>query len=76
MHGRGHCPQRLVTLIYVSRSCVGASFFPLILELRRRIDQALYVVVVEAYVADVFTRSVDAPRLVDDGGDDNAHRPS
>jgi putative transposase len=36
-----------------------ASFFPVILEPRRRIDQALYAVVMEAYVAGVSTRSVD-----------------
>jgi putative transposase len=35
------------------------SFFPLILEPRRRIDQALYAVVMEAYVAGVSTRSVE-----------------
>jgi putative transposase len=35
------------------------SFFPSILEPRRRIDQALYAVVMEAYVAGVSTRSVD-----------------
>jgi transposase-like protein len=35
------------------------SFVPLILEPRRRIDQALYAVVMEAYVAGVSTRSVD-----------------
>ena len=35
------------------------SFFPSILELRRRIDQALYAVVMEAYVHGVSTRSVD-----------------
>jgi hypothetical protein len=35
------------------------SSFPLILEPRRRIDQALYAVVMEAYVAGVSTRSVD-----------------
>ena len=34
-------------------------FFPSILEPRRRIDQALYAVVMEAYVAGVSTRSVD-----------------
>src|SRR5690242_17219913 len=34
------------------------SFFPLILEPRRRIDQALYAVVMEAYMAGVSTRSV------------------
>ena len=35
------------------------SFFPEILEPRRRIDQALYAVVMEAYVNGVSTRSVD-----------------
>jgi len=35
------------------------SFFPLILEPRRGIDQALYAVVMEAYVAGVSTRCVD-----------------
>ena len=35
------------------------SFFPSILEPRRRIDQALYAVVMEAYVLGVSTRSVD-----------------
>jgi transposase-like protein len=39
------------------------SFFPSILEPRRRIDQALYAVVMEAYVNGVSTRSVD--ELVD-----------
>ena len=35
------------------------SFFPSILERRRRIDQALYAVVIEAYVHGVSTRKVD-----------------
>jgi putative transposase len=35
------------------------SFFPSLLERRRRIDQALYAVVIEAYVHGVSTRSVD-----------------
>src|SRR5664279_5200617 len=35
------------------------SFFPSILEPRRRIDQALYAVVMEAYVHGVSTRKVD-----------------
>jgi transposase-like protein len=35
------------------------SFFPAVLEPRRRIDQALYAVVMEAYVAGVSTRAVD-----------------
>lgn len=35
------------------------SFFPSILERRRRVDQALYAVIMEAYVNGVSTRSVD-----------------
>ncbi len=35
------------------------SFFPSLLEPRRRIDQALYAVIMEAYVSGVSTRSVD-----------------
>ena len=35
------------------------SFFPAVLEPRRRIDQALYAVVMEAYVHGVSTRAVD-----------------
>jgi len=35
------------------------SFFPSIFEPRRRIDQALYAVVMEAYVSGVSTRAVD-----------------
>jgi putative transposase len=35
------------------------SFFPSILEPRRRIDQALYAVVMESYVHGVSTRAVD-----------------
>ena len=35
------------------------AFFPVILEPRRRIDQALYAVVMEAYVHGISTRSVD-----------------
>ena len=38
---------------------IDSGFFPLILEPRRRIDQALYAVVMEAYVNGVSTRSVD-----------------
>lgn len=34
-------------------------FFPSLLERRRRIDQALYAVIMEAYVHGVSTRSVD-----------------
>lgn len=35
------------------------NFFPALLERRRRIDQALYAVIIEAYVHGVSTRSVD-----------------
>ena len=35
------------------------SFFPSILERRRRIDRALFAVVIEAYVHGVSTRKVD-----------------
>jgi len=35
------------------------SFFPSVLEPRRRIDQALYAVVMEAWVNGVSTRAVD-----------------
>ncbi|MGW2370449.1 transposase, partial [Streptomyces sp. NPDC001667] len=35
------------------------AFFPSLLERRRRIDQALYAVIMEAYVHGVSTRSVD-----------------
>lgn len=37
------------------------SFFPIILELRRRIDQALYALKMEAWVNGVSTRAVDDP---------------
>ena len=36
-----------------------SAFFPVILEPRRRIDQALHAVVMEAYVHRVSTRAVD-----------------
>ena len=42
-----------------SRSSEKGSFFPCVLERRRRIDQALYAVVMEAYVHGVSTRKVD-----------------
>lgn len=35
------------------------SFFPSLLERRRRVDQALFAVVMEAYVHGVSTRNVD-----------------
>ena len=55
-------PPRWVTSIYGSPSCAAAASCPRssILEPRRRVDQALYAVVMEAYVAGVSTRKVDA----------------
>ena len=37
------------------------TFFPALLERRRRIDQALFAVVMEAYLHGVSTRKVDDP---------------
>ena len=42
------------------RKLRSGSFFPTILEPRRRIDQALYAVIMEAWVKGVSTRKVDA----------------
>lgn len=53
----------------IPKLCWGA-FFPKLLERRRRIDQALYAVVIRAYVNGVSTRSVDdlvAAMCVDTG---------
>jgi putative transposase len=60
----GHRPRTLTTKagdleLKIPKVRQG-SFFPSILEPRRRIDQALYAVVMEAYVSGVSTRSVDA----------------
>ena len=52
----------------------GGSFFPSILEPRRRIDQALYAVVMEAYVQGVSTRAVDDLVGGSDGVDGSAPR--
>lgn len=59
----GHRPKTLSTKagdlqLDISKLRKG-SFFPSILEPRRRIDQALYAVVMEAYVSGVSTRAVD-----------------
>ncbi|MDQ2852982.1 MAG: IS256 family transposase, partial [Actinomycetota bacterium] len=59
----GHRPRMLTTKagdvdLRIPKLRKG-SFFPAILEPRRRIDQALYAVVMEAYVHGVSTRSVD-----------------
>ena len=60
----GHRPRTLTTkagdLNLAIPKLRKGSFFPSILEPRRRIDQALYAVVMEAYVSGVSTRSVDA----------------
>ena len=59
----GHRPRVLSTKagdLHVAIPKLRAgSFFPSLLEPRRRIDQALYAVVMEAYVAGVSTRAVD-----------------
>lgn len=62
-HRNGHRPRVLSTkagdlTVGIPKLRKG-SFFPEILEPRRRIDQALYAVVMEAYVNGVSTRSVD-----------------
>ena len=59
----GHRPRALTTKagdveLRIPKLRKG-SFFPVILEPRRRIDQALYAVVMEAYVHGVSTRAVD-----------------
>ncbi|GAB3868119.1 IS256-like element IS1553 family transposase [Nocardioides maradonensis] len=59
----GHRPRMLTTKagdveLRIPKLRKG-SFLPVILEPRRRIDQALYAVVMEAYVHGVSTRSVD-----------------
>ncbi|HWL44587.1 MAG TPA: IS256 family transposase [Ilumatobacter sp.] len=60
----GHRPRTLTTkagdLELAIPKLRKGSFFPTILEPRRRIDQALHAVVMEAYVSGVSTRSVDA----------------
>jgi len=59
----GHRPRLLATQagdieLKIPKLSHG-SFFPALLEPRRRIDQALYAVVMQAYVDGVSTRSVD-----------------
>jgi putative transposase len=62
-HRNGHRPRVLSTkagdLQLAIPKLRKGSFFPELLEPRRRIDQALYAVVMEAYVNGVSTRSVD-----------------
>jgi putative transposase len=59
----GHRPRTVSTLAGDLRVGIpklrAGSFFPSLLEPRRRIDQALYAVVMEAYVHGVSTRAVD-----------------
>ena len=62
-HRNGHRPRTLSTTagdmdLKIPKFDRG-SFFPEVLEPRRRIDQAMYAVVIEAYVHGVSTRSVD-----------------
>jgi putative transposase len=62
-HRNGHRPRTLSTTagdleLQIPKLDRG-SFFPSVLEPRRRIDQAMYAVVMEAYVHGVSTRSVD-----------------
>ena len=62
-HRNGHRPRTLSTTagdleLKIPKLDQG-SFFPSVLEPRRRIDQAMYAVVMEAYVHGVSTRSVD-----------------
>ena len=63
-HRNGYRPRMLTTQVgdidlQIPKLRSG-SFLPSILEPRRRVDQALYAVVMEAYVAGVSTRKVDA----------------
>ena len=57
--GPGCCRPRPAMSSCRSRSCAPGSFFPSLLERRRRIDRALFAVVMEAYVHGVSTRKVD-----------------
>ena len=62
-HRNGHRPRVLSTTagdlnLQIPKFNRG-SFFPEVLEPRKRIDQAMYAVVMEAYVNGVSTRSVD-----------------
>jgi putative transposase len=59
----GHRPRRLATAagdieLKIPKLSQG-SFFPTLLEPRRRIDKALHAVIMQAYVEGVSTRSVD-----------------
>jgi putative transposase len=58
--GPGCCPPRLGDLELRIPKLRAGSFFPSLLERRRRVDQALFAVVMEAYLHGVSTRKVDA----------------
>ena len=63
MHRNGHRPKTVSTTsgdieVQIPKLRAG-SFFPSLLERRRRIDKALHAVIMEAYVHGVSTRSVD-----------------
>ena len=63
-HRNGHRPRTLTTQVgdlalQIPKLRAG-SFIPSILEPRRRVDQALYAVIMEAYIGGVSTRKVDA----------------
>jgi putative transposase len=62
-HRNGHRARTLTTTagdleVQIPKLRVG-SFFPSLLERRRRVDQALFAVVMEAYLHGVSTRKVD-----------------
>ncbi len=63
-HRNGHRTKTVATTsgdveVKIPPKLRSGSFFPSLLERRRRIDKALYAVVMEAYVHGVSTRSVD-----------------
>jgi putative transposase len=63
-HRNGYRPRTLTTQVGDLELQIpklrSGSFLPTILEPRRRVDQALYAVIMEAYIGGVSTRKVDA----------------
>lgn len=64
VHRNGHRPKTIATTagdieVAIPNKLRAGSFFPWLLEPRRRIDKALHAVIMEAYVHGVSTRSVD-----------------
>ena|SRR5437016_13905843 len=57
--GRAHSRPKLATSSEKFPKLSHGSFFPLLLSPRRRIDQALHAVIMQAYVEGVSTRLVD-----------------